>query len=101
MIVEYVRYTVEPARAKSFLDAYQAAGESLKKSPHCVGYELSQCTEAPESFILRILWDSAEGHLNGFRKSPEFQPFFAAISPFIKDIQEMRHYERTALRWSR
>ena len=101
MIVEYIRYTVEPARAPDFLSAYEVAAKSLRESPHCLGYELSQCTEARESFILRIQWDSEDGHLKGFRVSPEFKPFFAAIQPFIKDIAEMRHYDISPIRWSR
>jgi hypothetical protein len=51
--------------------------------------------------VLRILWDSADGHLKAFRKSPEFAPFFQAIQPFVKSIEEMRHYELTTVRWSR
>jgi quinol monooxygenase YgiN len=101
MIVEYVRYTIEPARAKELFAAYEAASQSLKESPHCLGYELSRCTEAPESVVLRIVWDSEEGHVKGFRTSPQFRPFFAAVSPFVKDIVEMRHYEPTLIRWSR
>ena len=74
---------------------------SLEGSPHCLGYELSRCQEEPTSFILRIEWDSEEGHLRGFRAGPEFRPFLAAIQPFIKDIEEMRHYARTPLHWVR
>jgi len=101
MIVEYIRYTIEAARADAFIAAYETAAKSLRDSPNCGGYELTRCTEAPDSFILRILWDSAEGHLQGFRKSAEFKPFLAAIQPFIKDIGEMRHYEKTAIDWTR
>src|SRR5262245_30482768 len=101
MIVEYIRYNIEPAQARDFLSAYETASKSLKDSPHCLGYELTQCTEARESFILRIHWDSEDGHLKGFRTSPQFKPFFAAIQPFVKEIQEMRHYELTPLQWSR
>jgi quinol monooxygenase YgiN len=101
MIVEYIRYTIEASRAQDFLGAYEVAGKSLRESPHCLGYELTVCVEAPESFVLRIQWDSAEGHLKGFRTSAQFKPFFAAIQPFVKDIVEMRHYEPTPLRWSR
>jgi quinol monooxygenase YgiN len=46
------------------------------------------------------MWDSEEGHMQGFRKSEQFKPFFAAVQPFIKSIEEMRHYE-PMLRWSR
>jgi quinol monooxygenase YgiN len=101
MIVEYIRYTIEPSRAKEFMAGYENAAKSLKDSPHCLGYELTQCTEARESYMLRILWDSEEGHIKGFRTSAQFKPFFAAVQPFVKDIAEMRHYELTAIRWAR
>ncbi len=101
MIVEYIRYTIDAARAEAFEQAYATASKSLQESPHCLGYELSRCTEAPESWMLRILWDSAHGHLEGFRKSAQFRSFFAAIQPYVKDIGEMRHYERTPITWTR
>jgi quinol monooxygenase YgiN len=101
MIVEYIRYEIEPSRVTEFLSAYEVAATSLKESSHCRGYELAQCTGARESFILRILWDSEEGHIKGFRTSAQFKPFFAAVQPFVKDILEMRHYELTSLNWSR
>ena len=101
MIVEYIRYKIEPERTESFLAAYTEAQESLRASAHCLGYELSRCTEAPEQFILRIRWDSAEGHLKGFRSSPQFPPFLQAIKPFIPSIEEMRHYDVTTVHWER
>jgi quinol monooxygenase YgiN len=93
MIVEYTRYKIDSARREAFEMAYKGAGGSLEASSHCLDYELSRCTEDPDHFILRIEWDSEEGHLKGFRSSPEFRAFFAAVQPFVKDIEEMRHYE--------
>ena len=101
MIVEYIRYTIDAARADAFVTAYATAAESLRASPECLGYELTRCTEARDSFILRILWDSADAHLKGFRTGAHFAPFFAAIKPYVKDITEMRHYELSDVRWSR
>ena len=101
MIVEYIRYRVDAAQAQALVAAYALAAESLRQSPHCHGYELTQCTEARESFILRILWDSEDGHLKGFRTSAEFKTFFAAIKPFVPNIEEMRHYAHTAVEWTR
>jgi quinol monooxygenase YgiN len=95
MIVEYIRYEVEDAAA--LVQAYEAARASLDSSPHCRAYELSHCTEEPRSLILRIEWDSHEGHLEGFRKSAEFGPFLQAIRPFIGQIREMRHYAPTGV----
>lgn len=98
MIVEYVRYTIAPERGTEFEDAYGRAQASLEASPHCLAWELTRCVEDPGQYTLRIEWDSAEAHMQGFRRSPEFGAFFAAIRPYVGDIQEMRHYELTAVR---
>jgi hypothetical protein len=55
----------------------------------------------PEQYILRIQWDSIDGHLEGFRPSPQFQAFLREVRPFVKDIEEMRHYDPTPLAWTR
>jgi quinol monooxygenase YgiN len=95
MIIEYIRYEISDAAA--FTSAYDAGRRALDASPHCLAYELSRCTEDPRSFILRIEWDSADGHLQGFRKSAGFGDFLAAVRPYMTDIREMRHYELTAI----
>jgi quinol monooxygenase YgiN len=101
MIVEYIRYKNDPSETAAFIAAYTRAAQSLRDSQNCLGYELTHCAEEAGAFILRIVWDSADGHLKGFRTSPEFKVFFVAIQPYIKNIQEMRHYEVTDLQWSR
>jgi len=98
MIVEYVRYRLEKSDASEFEAAYARAGETLVASPHCLGHELSRCTKDPKRYVLRILWDSAEGHMEGFRKSEAFKQFFAEIKPYVAEIEEMEHYERTRVR---
>jgi quinol monooxygenase YgiN len=98
MIVEYTRYKIANEKRKEFEKAYTNAEHSLKVSPHCLRYELSHCVEEPENYTLRIEWDSEEGHIKGFRTSPEFQPFFEAVKPFFNDIQEMRHYNITHIK---
>lgn len=92
MVVEYTRYKIDEPRRSAFEKAYASAGASLSASKHCLAYELSHCKESPEHYVLRIEWDSEEGHLNGFRTSPEFKAFFAFVRPFVNDIEEMRHY---------
>lgn len=98
MIVEYIRYKIDEPRRVDFEKAHQDAGAALDVSSHCHAYELTHCTEAAESYILRIEWDSEEGHLKGFRASPEFKPVFAAIQLYVKDIEEMRHYQLTSVK---
>jgi hypothetical protein len=46
---------------------------------------------------VRIEWSSVEDHEQGFRRSAGFAPFFAAVKPFVEQIEEMRHYELTGI----
>jgi hemoglobin len=95
MIVEYARYKIDEPRRAAFEKDCAEAAKSLKASRHCLGYELSQCTEDAGWYILRMEWDSEEGHLKGFRRSPEFQEFFKHVKAYVKDMEEMRHYAVT------
>jgi Antibiotic biosynthesis monooxygenase len=60
--------------------------------PFCLGYELTQCEEEPDRFVLRIHWTSTDDHLQKFRPSEQFRRFFPPIRPFVDDIEEMQHY---------
>lgn len=95
MVVEYTRYKIDAKRREQFLESYRLAAKSLEESPHCLSYELTECSEDPTQFILRLEWDSESGHLKGFRTSPEFATFFSQVRPYVNDIQEMRHYQLT------
>jgi hemoglobin len=97
MVVEYIRYRIPQERRDSFEPAYEQAADALRAAPQCVDYELSRCVDDPACYLLRITWTSADEHLRGFRGGPLFGQFFAAIKPYVEDIEEMRHYEITTV----
>ena len=47
MIVEYIRYTIEPGRADAFLQAYTAAASILQADPRCLSYEIARAWRSP------------------------------------------------------
>ncbi len=94
MVIEYIRYAIEnEGRRGAFVSAYEAAAEALDASDHCLAYELARGVEDPTHYVLRIEWDSLEGHEHGFRRSAEFGRFLAEVRPLVGDIIEMAHYE--------
>lgn len=93
MVVEYIRYTVPLDRAEQFELAYQQAGQVMDADPHCLRGEMARGVEEPEHFVVRIGWDSVEGHEQGFRASARFGEFFAAVRPYFAGIEEMKHYQ--------
>jgi len=97
MIVEYIRYTIAESDGDAFEAAYARAATSLAVAPQCVDYELTRCEEEPTAYILRIRWTSTDEHMKGFRGGEHFAEFFAAIRPYVRDIEEMRHYAVTAV----
>ena len=92
MVIEYIRYQIPAERHAAFVETYRAAKQELAASPHCVRYEISQGIEEPDHFIVRIEWDSVEGHEQGFRRSAEFPAFFARVKPCFADTRQMKHY---------
>jgi quinol monooxygenase YgiN len=96
MIVEYIRYQIPGPRHEAFLAAYRNAAAELVASPNCLRYEIAQGVEEPDNFVVRIEWDSVEGHEGGFRKSAQFPPFFAKVKPYFSAIREMKHYQVAA-----
>lgn len=101
MIVEYIRYDLQQHSPDELIAAYRRAGEQLRASPECLGFELTRCEEASTTLILRIVWTSTRDHLEGFRKGANFPAFLAAIQPFFGEIAEMRHYAQTGVEWAR
>jgi quinol monooxygenase YgiN len=101
MTTEYIRYVLKDHSPQSLISAYAEAGKHLAAAPECRAFELRQCNEDPNSFILRIHWESTAAHLEGFRKGPHFPPFFGAIRPFVSEIAEMRHYRDVGVEWVR
>lgn len=98
MIMEYIRYRIPAERQLDFEGAYVKAAEALDASPHCLAYELARFVEEPERYVLRIDWDSLEGHLQGFRSSAEFRRFLGHVRAFVSNIEEMQHYEAMSVR---
>lgn len=98
MVIEYIRYgLLDEPQARAFEEDYGRAAQVLDASAHCLGYELSRCSESPLQYILRIDWDSAEGHLKGFRGDPAFATFLGCVKPYLAQVLEMRHYDKTTV----
>ena len=98
MVLEYIRYRVADERRAGFEDAWARAAQVLARAPQCVDYELARSVDEASCYVLRITWTSARDHLEGFRGSEAFRELLAAVGPWVGDIEEMRHYRRTAVR---
>jgi quinol monooxygenase YgiN len=97
--IEIIRYDIPKDQWEQFEKAYDSAGKFLGKSKYCLSYAINKGSEEPNHYVVIIHWTSEDEHLNGFRKSPDFMPFFNLVKPFYNQIQEMKHYKELTL-WS-
>ncbi len=101
MTTEVIRYKIPSAQAEDFEQAYQQAEIILRKSKHCLGYDILRGIDQSETRIVSLHWDSVEGYEKGFRRESEFTVFLNPVKPFFQQIQEMKHYEHREMRWKR
>jgi heme-degrading monooxygenase HmoA len=92
--IEIIRYNVPADQQENFEKSYAKAGEHLKASPFCLGFEIIRGVEERHKYIVRIHWTSVDDHLQKFRNSEEFRSFFALVRGFYNNIEEMKHYEK-------
>ena len=95
--IEILRYRIAPGEEAAFEAAYGEAQRYLAASPVCRAYELLRCEEEPARYLLRIEWTSTADHLQGFRRSADFPAFLALVRRYIPALEEMQHYQRTAV----
>ncbi|WP_212003532.1 antibiotic biosynthesis monooxygenase [Chitinophaga sp. HK235] len=98
---EIIRYSIPEQDRQHFETAYAEAGKYLQASPYCLSYQVLHGNEEPQHYIVVIHWTSQTDHLQGFRKSQQFPPFFNLVKPFYNNIEEMKHYDLTPTQWIR
>ncbi len=99
--VEIIRYNISQDEMSNFEKAYTEACKHLQASEYCLGYQVIHGNDEPNHYIVIIHWTSKEEHMQGFRKSAEFMPFFNLVKPFYNNIEEMKHYDLTPNKWTR
>lgn len=97
MIIEIATITTAQGKEQAFIDGFGKAQGYLSQCQHCLRYQLTRCIEQPGRFILRIEWDSLEGHTEKFRGSPEYAQFRELLYPHYAAPPEILHYEELAL----
>lgn len=95
MVLEVIRYLITGGQETQFETDYGKAAEFLDASPQCLKYTLARSKKEPNRYAMLIEWDSADGHLQGFRRSADFGKFYALVKPYFNMIEEMEHYEKT------
>jgi heme-degrading monooxygenase HmoA len=70
MVVEIAVLKAKVGTADKLREGLQAARSVIGRAPGYLGSVFYQGVEDPDSFLLRVEWETLEAHVPGFRQSP-------------------------------
>ena len=94
MIIEIADIQIRPEQRTDFLAAiHQAAQNVLSRAAGYRSHQILPCLESPQRVVLIVHWDTLEDHTVGFRQSPAFTQWRAAIGPYFVQPPHVEHFQ--------
>jgi heme-degrading monooxygenase HmoA len=93
VITEHALLEVIPGREDAFVEAMDAAKALIAGSPGFVSLRVERCVERPNWFLLLVEWERLEDHTEGFRGSPAYEEWRAALHHFYDPFPVVEHFE--------
>lgn len=94
VIVEHAELAGAADREAEFEAAFGKARKVIAEAGGFRWTELLRCEERPETYLLRVGWESVEAHTVGFRESERFQCWRALVGPFFAKPPAVEHYRK-------
>jgi heme-degrading monooxygenase HmoA len=98
VIVEIVLLKAKEGAAESLRDGLRTAQAVISRATGYRRSEFHRGVEEPESFLLRIEWDTLDAHMRGFRQGPLHGEWRSHFFQFVDGPPHMTHYEVFATR---
>jgi heme-degrading monooxygenase HmoA len=92
MITEHALLEVVAGREAEFVEAMQTAKHIIAASPGFVSLRVERCVEEPRRFLLLVQWEHLEDHTDGFRGSPGYEAWRAALHHFYDPFPVVEHF---------
>jgi heme-degrading monooxygenase HmoA len=93
VITEHALLEVVPGREDDFVESIRAAKTLIAGSPGFVSLRVERCVERPSCFLLLVEWEHLEDHTVGFRGSPAYEEWRAALHHFYDPFPVVEHFE--------
>jgi heme-degrading monooxygenase HmoA len=93
VITEHALLDVIAGREDEFVAAIDRARALISASPGFVSLRVERCLERSNRFLLLVQWERLEDHTEGFRGSPDYDRWRAALHHFYDPFPVVEHYE--------
>lgn len=101
MILEHALLTIRPGQELDFEAAFVEARPIISAMPGFRKVSLSRGLEHPGSYLLLVEWERLEDHLEGFRRSPQFEKWKQLLHHFYDPAPTVEHYAEVLTTWPR
>jgi heme-degrading monooxygenase HmoA len=91
MVLEIADFLIREGDEERFAVAYRDAVRHVTGSAGCHGVRLVRGVENPRRFVLLVEWERLEDHTEGFRSSPAFLDWRAALGPYFAEAPRVEH----------
>jgi heme-degrading monooxygenase HmoA len=92
VIIEHAVLQVVAGREDEFVEAMERAKSIIASSPGFVSLQVARGIERPGCFLLLAEWETLEDHTEGFRRSPAYEDWRAALHHFYDPFPVVEHY---------
>ena len=89
MVNEIAVITILPEEEQDFIETYRKVAPVIRRQPGYYSDKLMKVAENDNEYILSIIWDSVESHIN-FTKTEDFKLVADPWGPFQKKVT-VRH----------
>ena len=92
VVVELALLRTHPENADALRAGLATARAVIARAPGYLGSVFYQGVEDPQSFVLRVEWESLEAHVDGFRTSPLLTEWRSHFYPLLAETPTVTHY---------
>ena len=96
MIVEIALLKAKPGAAEQLRDGLCAARPVIARATGYRDIVFYQGLEEPESFILRVEWETLEAHMRDFRQGPLLAEWRSHFYHLLDGTPKVTHYRSIA-----
>ena len=98
MILEHAVLQVVAGREQEFEAAFGRASSIISSMRGYRSLRLERCLEERGRYLLLVEWDRLEDHIEGFRRSREYEEWRRLLHHFYEPFPLVQHYESVLAR---
>jgi heme-degrading monooxygenase HmoA len=93
MVLEVATLKVKEGLTEEFEESFARATFIIASMKGYLTHQLKKCIEIETQYILLVYWETLEDHVDGFRKSSEYQYWKELLHHYYEPIPEVLHYK--------